>query len=357
MSGGKTVAELAQIAKGKLIRGDGSVRVMRVAPTDAATADAITFVSNPKYLPYLKTTEAAALLIAPEALDGTELPPHLAVIATASPYAAFARVAQALVDRVPQPEGVHPSAVIDRSASIGAGASIGPFVLVGLNASIGEGAVLHAGVHVEANASIGAGTILYNHAVVRHGCKVGSQCILHPGVVVGSDGFGFAQDGGEHVKIPQVGDVVIEDEVEIGANCCIDRGALGSTRIGAGTKIDNLVQIAHNVQIGERCIVVAQAGIAGSSKLGRSVILAAQAGVVGHVEIGDGARVLGQSGVMRSVPAGESMMGSPAVPQKEHFRTLIHIGKLDSLFKRVKKLERLLERSEAEEAVAGRDEE
>jgi UDP-3-O-[3-hydroxymyristoyl] glucosamine N-acyltransferase len=348
MSGGKTVAELAHIAKGRLIRGDGSVRVLRVAPTDAATPDAITFLTNPKYLPYLKTTEAAALLIAPQALDGTELPKHLAVIATPSPYAAFARVAQALVDRVPQPEGVHGSAVIDASASIGEGASIGPFVFVGPNVSIGEGAVLHAGVHVEAGASIGPGTILYNHTVIRHGCRVGAQCILHPGVVVGSDGFGFAQDEGEHVKIPQVGDVVIEDEVEIGANCCIDRGALGTTRIGAGSKIDNLVQVGHNVQIGERCIVVAQAGIAGSSKLGKSVILAAQAGVSGHVEIGDGARVLGQSGVMRAVPPGQSVLGSPAVQEREHFRTLIHIGKLDSLFKRVKKLERLLDASKTE---------
>jgi UDP-3-O-[3-hydroxymyristoyl] glucosamine N-acyltransferase len=195
---------------------------------------------------------------------------------------------------------------------------------------------------VEQGASVGAGTILYNHVVIRHRCRVGAQCILHPGVVVGSDGFGFAQDGGEHVKIPQVGDVEIEDAVEIGANCCIDRGALGTTRIGEGTKIDNLVQIGHNVQIGPRCLLIAQSGIAGSSKLGRSVILAAQAGVVGHVEIGDGARVLGQSGIMRSVEPGESMMGSPAVPQKEHFRTLVQLGKLDSLFKRVKKLERLL---------------
>ena len=346
MSRGKTVAELAEIARGDLLRGDGSVMVARVAPTDAATSDAITFVSNPKYLPYLENTEAAAVLIAPEVMNGISLPERLAVILTPSPYAAFARVAQALLERMPQPEGVHPSAVIDPTAVIEPNVSIGPFVFVGPAASIGAGAVLYAGVHVEAGASIGAGTILYNHVVVRHNCRIGSQCILHPGVVVGSDGFGFAQDGGEHVKITQVGDVQIDDWVEIGANSCIDRGALGSTRIGEGTKIDNLVQIGHNVQIGPRCLLVAQSGIAGSSKLGSSVILAAQAGVVGHVEIGDEARILGQSGVMRSVEPGESMMGSPAVPQKEHFRTLVHLGKLDSLFKRMKKLERLLGKEE-----------
>lgn len=346
MTGGKTVAELAAIARGKLIRGDGSAVVVRVAPTDRATSDAITFVSDPKYLGHLEKTRAAAVLIAPEVMNGIALPETLAVILTESPYAAFARVSQALLERVPQPEGIHPSSVIDPSAVIGRDAAIGPFVYVGPRASIGEGAVLHAGVHVEEGASIGAGTILYNHVVVRHRCRIGSQCVLHPGVVVGSDGFGFAQDGGEHVKIPQVGDVEVEDAVEIGANCCIDRGALGTTRIGEGTKIDNLVQIGHNVQIGPRCILVAQSGIAGSSKLGTSVILAAQAGVVGHVEIGDGARILGQSGVMRSVEPGESMMGSPAVPQKEHFRTLVQLGKLDSLFKRMKKLERLLGKEE-----------
>ncbi len=342
MSSGRTVAELAKIARGELIRGDGSTTVTRVAPADSASEGAITFVAKPEYLPFLKTTAASALLIDPGALDGVQLPERLAVIATPTPYAAFARVSQALAERPPQPDGVHASAAIDPSAVLGAGVSIGPFVFVGPGAVVGEGAVLHAGAHVEGDASIGAGTILYNHVVVRHGCRVGAQCILHPGVVVGSDGFGFAEDQGEHVKIPQVGSVEIEDCVEIGANSCIDRGALGLTRIGEGTKIDNLVQVGHNVQIGPRCILVAQSGIAGSSRLGRSVILAAQAGVVGHVELGDEVRVLGQSGIMRSVPAGESMMGSPAVPQKEHFRTLVLLGKLDSLFKRVKKLERLL---------------
>src|SRR5687768_17198750 len=191
---GKTVAELAEIARGKLIRGDGSAIVTSVAPTDRATPDSITFVSDPKYLPFVEKTKAAALLIAPGVLDGISPPDSLAVILTPSPYAAFARVAQALLDRIPEPDGVHPSAVIDPSAAIGANVSIGPFVFVGPDAVIGEGAVLHAGVHVEAGASIGRGTILYNHVVVRHRCRVGSQCILHPGVVVGSDGFGFAQD-------------------------------------------------------------------------------------------------------------------------------------------------------------------
>jgi UDP-3-O-[3-hydroxymyristoyl] glucosamine N-acyltransferase len=189
--------------------------------------------------------------------------------------------------------------------------------------------------------------VLYDHVVVRHGCVVGARCILHPGVVIGSDGFGFAQDasaerGVEHLKIPQLGDVVVEDDVELGANCCVDRAALGTTRLGAGSKIDNLVQIGHNVELGRGCILVAQSGVAGSSTLGDGVVLAAQAGISGHLEIGAGAMVFGQSGVMNDVEPKGRMMGSPAVPQAEHFRTLVRIAKLDSLFSRVKKLERLL---------------
>jgi UDP-3-O-[3-hydroxymyristoyl] glucosamine N-acyltransferase len=341
---GKTLTELAEIARGELLRGDGSVVVRRVAPTNAATGDAITFLTKPKYVESLKTTAAAAVLIAPEMLERqeVEVPDAVALITVSNPYAAFARVAQALADRVPEPEGIHETAVIDPTATVGEGAAIGAFVLVGAAAVIGEGAVLHAGVHVEDGASVGPGTILYNHVVIRHRCRVGAECILHPGVVVGSDGFGFAQDEGEHVKIPQVGDVVIEDGVEIGSNSCIDRGALGTTRIGEGTKIDNLVQVGHNVQIGSGCILVAQSGVAGSSKLGSDVILAAQAGVAGHVVIGDGAKILGQAGVMRSVEPGASMLGSPAMPQREHFRAFVHLGKLEDLFKRVRRLEKLL---------------
>lgn len=344
MSRGRTIAELATIARGELTRGDGALRVLRVAPTDAASPDTITFLTKAKYLPSLKQTTAAAVLISPEMLarEDAEIPDGVALITTDNPYAAFARVAQVLADRIPQPEGVHASAVVDPTATIGEGAAIGPLAWVGPNATVGPGAVLHAGAHVEASASVGAGSILYNHVVVRHGCRVGEACILHPGVVIGSDGFGFAQDGGEHVKIPQVGDVEVEDRVEIGSNSCVDRGALGTTRIGAGTKIDNLVQIGHNVEIGPGCIVVAQAGVAGSSRLGRSVIVAAQAGVAGHIQIGDGARILGQAGVRKSVKSGDSVVGTPAVDEKTFLRTLIQTSKLDSLYKRVKRLERLL---------------
>lgn len=348
MSAGKTVAQLAELIGGELISGDGERRVFRVMPTDHADASAITFVTKPKYLESLKTTEATAVILGPELIEQQpELPERVAVIRAPQPYVAFAKAAQALAEQTPKPEGVHPSAVIEPSAKVDPSASIGPFVFVGPDATVGEGAVLYPGVHVEAKATVGAGSVLYNHVVIRHGCTVGARCILHPGVVVGADGFGFAQkpveDGSvDHVKIPQVGDVQIEDDVEIGANTCIDRGTLGSTKIGEGSKIDNLVQIAHNVQLGPGCILISQSGIAGSSKLGARVILAAQAGISGHLEIEDDVVVGGQAGVMENIPAGQHVLGSPAIPKRAFFKQVVRISKLDSLFSRVKKLEGLL---------------
>lgn len=348
--GGKTVREIAELVGGRLISGDPGRRVWRIMPTDQADEDAVTFVTKPRYFAKLASTRAAAVMLSPEILSRSDvrIPIGVAVIGVDEPYLAFARAAQALAARVPHPEGIHAFAVVDQTAHVGRGVAIGPFVHVGPGAEIGDGAVLHPGVHVEANAKVGPGTILYNHVVIRHGCVVGAQCILHPGVVIGSDGFGFArrQDPGErpqHVKIPQAGNVLIEDEVEIGANSCVDRAALGTTRIGEGTKIDNLVQIGHNVEVGRGCILVAQSGVAGSSRLGDDVILGAQAGISGHIDVGEGAVIFGQSGVMDDVPPQAGVMGSPAVSQGEHFRRIVRVGKLEALFRRVKNLERLLD--------------
>jgi UDP-3-O-[3-hydroxymyristoyl] glucosamine N-acyltransferase len=351
MSGDRSIAELAELVGGRVLRAGKGARVRRVMPVEGALEDAVTFVARPKFLRHLATTRAAAVMVAEEMLerDPVALPDSLAVIGVEQPYVAFARAAQFFAERVPQPAGIHASAAIDPAAVIGAGVSIGPFVYIGAGASIGEGAVLYAGVHVEPGAVIGAGSVLYNHVVVRHRCTIGARCILHPGVVIGSDGFGFAQeidpkDGTpqSHVKIPQTGDVVLGDDVEIGSNTCVDRATLGTTRIGAGTKIDNLVQIGHNVQIGERCILVAQSGVAGSSKLGTGVIVGAQGGISGHVAIGDGVVVYGQSGVISDVEPGARICGTPAVPVQEFFRNVVRVSKLDALMSRVRKLERLL---------------
>ena len=350
MSAPMTINELASIVGGRVISGDPALSVHRVMPIEAAADDAITFVTKPKYLAHLESTRAVALLADPAMLsqDGVVVPERLAVIGVEHPYVAFAKVAQALADEVPRPLGVHPSAAIDPGATIGADVAIGPFVYVGPGACIGEGAVLYPGVHVCDGARVGAGSVLYNHVVIRHGCRVGERCILHAGVVIGSDGFGFAQElaGSDlrHVKIPQVGHVVIEDDVEIGANSCVDRGTLGATRVGAQTKIDNLVQVGHNVQIGAKSILVAQSGVAGSSKLGEATILGAQSGISGHIELGANVMVYGQSGVMQNLEAGDKVCGTPAVPVKEFFRNVVRVGKLEALVARVKKLERALEK-------------
>lgn len=348
----RTIAELAALVGGQLLRGRGDVVVSRVMPIDGATADSVSFITKPKYLPHLATSQAAVIMTSPKLLaeapsaDGQVLA-EAAIISVANPYAAFARAAQAFARPVPAPPaGVHSSAVVDASATLGADVAIGPFVWVGPGVVLGDGVVLHAGVHVHEDSRVGAGSVLYDHVVLRHGSVVGERCILHPGVVVGADGFGFAQEAAEagvvHVKIPQTGVVVIEDDVEIGANACIDRAALGVTRIGEGSKIDNLVQIGHNVELGPGSLLVAQSGVAGSSRLGARVILGAQSGVSGHLKIGDDVMVLGQAGVMNDVAAGEKVAGTPAMPATEFFRTVVRVSKLDELAKKLKSLERLI---------------
>ncbi|MBI2377518.1 MAG: UDP-3-O-(3-hydroxymyristoyl)glucosamine N-acyltransferase [Deltaproteobacteria bacterium] len=343
----KTVGELAELVGGRVLRGSSAARVRRVAPLDLAEADSVSFVSKPSYLPHLATTRAGAVMVSPAVADKAVVGAGTTLIVVLQPYVAFARAAQIFAAKAPRPEGVHPSAVIE--GEVGPSVSAGPFVYVGVGAIVEEGCVLYAGVHVESGARIGAGSILYDHVVVRHGCVVGERNILHPGVVIGTDGFGFAQergeDGVEHVKIPQTGVVVLEDDVEIGANSCVDRAALGVTRVGRGTKIDNLVQVGHNVEIGPGCILVAQSGVAGSSKLGRGVILGAQSGVSGHLSVGDGAVLLGQAGVIKDVEAGDKVAGMPARSSTHYFKDQLRVQKLAELTNRVRELEKKLDGS------------
>ncbi|MCA9549322.1 MAG: UDP-3-O-(3-hydroxymyristoyl)glucosamine N-acyltransferase [Myxococcales bacterium] len=354
MSGEISVGELAALVDGTVVRGDPRVRVRRVMPTDLAEPDAITFVSRPKFLASLQGTQAAAVMLAPDvaASEAHRIPDDVVIMAVERPYVAYARAAQALAGEVPAPEGWHPSAVVEPGAEVAEDAALGPFVYVGPGAVVGAGAVLYPGVHVHAAARVGPGAVLYDHVVVRHGCRVGARCILHAGVVIGSDGFGFAQDPGEdgveHIKIPQLGDVELEADVEIGANTCVDRGALGTTRIGRGTKIDNLVQIGHNVEIGPGSILVAQSGVAGSSVLGREVILGAQSGISGHLTVGDRSLVHGQAGVMEDLPEGSVVVGSPAEDKREFFKSVVRTRKLGGLYDRVKELERRLAALEKE---------
>lgn len=339
------VGDLAERIGATVFRGDPTTKVRRVMPTDAADKDAITFVSKAKYVAALAESSAAAVMLTKEMAEAQAscIAESVVILVVARPYVAFARAAQALAGKIPAPEGWHAASVIEAGAEVSRDASLGPFVFVGAGAVVEAGAVLYPGVHVHAGARVGAGTVLYDHVVVRHGCRVGARCILHPGVVVGADGFGFAPepnaDGVEHIKIPQLGDVEIEDDVEIGANSCVDRGALGTTRIGKGSKIDNLVQIGHNADIGDSAILVAQCGVAGSATLGKQVTMGAQSGVSGHLKIGAGSLIYGQAGVKDNLPASSTVVGTPAVSQREFFKAAVRVRKLGRLADRVKALE------------------
>ncbi|HZV11948.1 MAG TPA: UDP-3-O-(3-hydroxymyristoyl)glucosamine N-acyltransferase, partial [Candidatus Kapabacteria bacterium] len=252
------------------------------------------------------------------------------------------------------PAGIHPLASVAASAIVAKSAAIGAFSVIGENAVIGEGAVIHPHVALGDSVEIGAGSVIYPHVTVYYGCKIGGNVTIHAGTVVGSDGFGFAESSGAYEKIPQLGIVVIEDEVEIGANCTIDRAAIGETLIKRGCKIDNLVQIAHNVAIGENTIIVAQAGVSGSTKLGKHVILAGQAGVVGHIELVDNVIVTAQSGVSKSLMKPGMYMGSPAREYHTALRSEAVQRKMPELMEelqrlkeRVKEIEELLQHQES----------
>ena len=359
---GLSLAELGALVSGQVVRaGAPELWLSEVAPLDRAGPRAVGFVGKSEYLDALATTQAGAVLVgAALASDAqTRAPASVALVVVEQPYAAFAHVAQRLAPEPPRPRGIHATAIVDPTATLEADVALGPYVVVGARVRIGAGAVLHAGTHVHDDATIGAGATLHDHVVVRHACHVGERAILHAGVVVGADGFGFAAERrGErtvHVKIPQLGAVVIEDDVELGANTCVDRGALGTTRVGRGTKADNLVQIGHNVDLGPDVILVAQSGVAGSTKLGANVILGAQSGIAGHLTIGERVTVLGQAGVMHHLAADARVAGTPAVDAPQFFRGVVRIGKLDALAKSVRALEKAVVALRAGRSSQGKD--
>lgn len=287
--------------------GDGGTDIKGVASPELAGPGDLIFISQNKYLPYLDTSRASAVVLASGVVTD-----RLPVLRSAHPQMTFIRAAEILHPPVLPAPGIHPSAIVDPSARIGAGVSIGPLCVVGAEAEIGDRTVLFPHVTIDSGAKIGAACVLHSGVSLRPGVRIGSRVILHDGVVIGADGFGYLRaDDGSHIKIPQLGTVIIEDDVEIGANSTIDRAALGATIIRRGAKIDNLVIVAHNVEIGENAILVAQSGVAGSSKVGRGAILSGQAGVPDHVTIGDGAVVAAKTGVTGNVPAGAFVSGSP----------------------------------------------
>ena len=331
-----TVSELAALVGGEVFSGSGDAVIEGPAALESAGSGEISFFAHPRYAADLRTTRAAAVLV-PRDFSG-ETP--AVCIRVDDPSAAFTRITREFVrEPEPPPAGVHPSAVVHPGAQIAPDASIGEQAVVMPGAVIGPRSVVMAGGYVGAGARIGAACLLHPHAVVGHGCLLGDRVVLHSGAVVGSDGFGYDTQDGRHTKIAQSGIVVVEDDVEIGANTTIDRARFGRTVIGEGTKIDNLVMIAHNVVIGKHCIVCAQVGIAGSARIGNHVILAGQAGLVGHIRIGDGAIVGAQTGVSNDIEPGARVVGSPPRPIGDWKRSIVRVDRLAELYDRVKKLE------------------
>ena len=332
----KTLQELANYLGGTVI-GDGATVISGLAGLDDAKEGDITFLANPKYASKVATTKASAVILPPGA-DGHG---HQ-VITMANPYLGFAKLLTMFTAR-PRPQlGIMAGAHVAADATIGADANIYPGAYVGSGVKIGDRVTLHPGAVVYAGAQLGDDVTLHSGVSIREGCRVGNRVTIHNNTTIGSDGFGYAPDGDAYFKIPQIGIVVIEDDVEIGANTAIDRAALAATRIGRGTKIDNLVQIAHNCVTGENCVIVSQVGISGSARLGRNVTLGGQVGVAGHLEIGDRVMIAARGGVMSTVPANGIYGGTPLQPQKEWLRSTALVTKLPELKKTVLNLEKRL---------------
>jgi len=296
-----------------------------VAPLETAEFDQLTFLDNPKYLDALRKTRAGAAFIHPDRAGIA--PSDLTLLLTPSPYRAYAVAAQAFHAESPPFPNIAASAAIDPSVQLGAGCQIEPNVVIGAGAELGQDCIVGANTAIGPGCVLGPGTRVGANVSLSH-CLIGARAWIHPGVRIGQDGFGFAPDPKGHVKVPQLGRVIVGDDVEIGANTTIDRGAGPDTVIGAGTKIDNLVQIGHNVQVGRGCILVAQVGIAGSTRLGDFVMIGGQTAVAGHLTIGTGARIAARSGVMRDVAPGEVVCGSPAVPIREHHRQALLLHRM-----------------------------
>lgn len=327
------------------LHGDASTRIESVATLEDACPGQISFLSNPKYEKLLESTRASAVVLRP----GVAAPPDLGQIQVSDPYAATTAIIVAIhgYRRHRRRPADGQRSMIDPTAVIGPGASIYPGVTIDEHAVVGEGAVLYPGVYIGPRCRIGRNVTLFPNVVIYEDTIIGDRVTIHAGSVIAEDGLGYAPVDGRWVKIPQIGIVEIGDDVEIGANCTIDRATLGRTRIGAGTKFSNLIAIGHGTTVGSHCLFVAQVGLAGSVAVGEHVTIAGQAGVVGHIRIGDNATVGAKAGVTNNVAAGETVLGQPAIPISDMKRQVAHVSRLPELRQQVRQLEKRLAEVEA----------
>jgi UDP-3-O-[3-hydroxymyristoyl] glucosamine N-acyltransferase len=333
-----TAAQIASHLHGE-IAGNPATLIKRFAPADRAQAGDLTFAENETYFARADQSMAAAIIVAAPFSSVT----GKVLIRVPDARVAFARVLPLFFPEPQFAAGIHPTALISPSAHVHATAHIGPYCIIEEHARIGPRSVLRGLNHVGVNCQMGEDVHLFPNVTIYRGCELGNRVRIHSGSVIGADGFGYVLDGGSHRKVPQIGNVLIRDDVEIGANVTIDRGALGPTIIGKGTKIDNLVQIAHNVVVGENCLIVSQAGVAGSTKLGDFVILGGQAGLAGHLNIGSGVSVAAQSGVMHDIPDGQKWLWSPAQPDRQAKRQMLALQQLPDALRRLAELEKKIQ--------------
>ena len=335
-----TAQQIASFINGEVI-GNKDAEVYTFAKIEEGTAGALSFLANPKYTEYIYTTNSSVVLVNKDFEANGDIKATLIKVDNA--YESLAKLMTMYEASKPKKQGISSLASISPTAKVGENCYIAPFAVIGDGCEIGDGCYIHDGVSVGDGAKVGNNCILYAHVTVYHDCRIGNNCILHSGCVIGADGFGFAPTANGYEKIPQTGIVVIEDNVEIGANTCIDRATMGSTVVHSGVKLDNLIQIAHNDEIGSHTVMASQAGIAGSAKIGEWCMIGGQAGVSGNCKMGDRTIVGAQCGIIGSRKGGETLLGSPAMDAKEFIRASAYLKKLPDLDKKVKELMKEIE--------------
>ena len=333
-----TASQLAAIVDGT-VEGDENVKVSTFARIEEGHPGALSFLANPKYTHHIYSTDSSVVLVKRDFV--AEHPVKATLIRVDDPYATVAHLLE-MVTQMTKVEkvGIESPAFISEGVEVPEDAYVGAFAYIGKGVKLEPGVKIYPQTYVGDGCEIGEGTILYAGVKIYQGCKVGKRCIIHSGAVIGADGFGFAPVDGGYEKIPQTGNVEIEDDVEIGANTTIDRAMMGATRICKGVKLDNLIQIAHNCSVGANTVMAAQVGVAGSAKIGAQCMVGGQVGFVGHISVADGTQIGAQSGVSKATKPGERVMGSPAVDMGEYARGLVYVKKLGSLYDRVKELEK-----------------
>lgn len=335
-----TAKQIASFIQGEII-GDENAEVYTFAKIEEGTPGALSFLANPKYTDYIYSTESTIVLVNKDFVAHKDIKATLIKVDNA--YESLSKLMMLYESQKPKKQGISSLASISETAKIGENVYIAPFAVIGDNCEIGDGCMIHDGVSIGDGVKIGNDCILYAHTTIYHDCRIGNNCILHSGCVIGADGFGFAPTTTGYNKIPQTGITIIEDNVEIGANTCVDRATMGATVVHAGVKLDNLIQIAHNDEIGSHTVMAAQSGIAGSTKIGEWCALGGQAGLSGHIKIGDRTMIGAQCGIMGNRKGGETLLGSPAMDAHEFIKTYAYFKKLPAMDKTIKQLKKELE--------------